>query len=121
PAASQARTVRAFAVGPKFSLTWTDSTAHFHAKLIALVDRRRRAGAPAVQRGADDVASHLRGPDDRRRPVATARDLVVLPEDLGLMAAFTGSRGSGARAVTPQTGGLVGALGALLGSYAPVR
>jgi hypothetical protein len=118
---AHAKSVRVFAVGPKFSLDWVDTSPHFNAKLVALFDRRRRAGAPLVQRGADDAASHLRGPSDAKRPVQSARDLVVFPEDLGLMAAFVGQRGSGARAVTPETGGLAGAIAALIGSYAPVN
>ncbi len=62
----------------------------------------------------------LLGPSDRRRPAATARDLVVLPEDLGLFAALGGSRGAAARAITPRGGGLVGAISSLLGTYTPV-
>src|SRR5712691_8073132 len=93
PAAS-AKRVRVFAVGPKFDLSWVDSRQHYHDKLFALTDRDRRgAGTPAVQEGADDVASHLLGPTDPAKPVETARDLVTFPEDLGLMAAFAGQRG----------------------------
>lgn len=93
PASADARRVRAFAVGPKFDLRWVASPDAFAAKLGALLDRRRRgAGQRAVQRGADDVASHLLGPSDLRRPAATARDLVVLPEDLGLFAALGARR-----------------------------
>jgi hypothetical protein len=108
PAAADAKTVRAFAVGPKFSLDWVESRSAYHDKLFALMDSRRRGGgAPSVQRGADDVASHLR---------TDKANLVTLPEDVGLMAAFTGTRGSGAR----SSDGLVTAIVALLGSYAPV-
>jgi hypothetical protein len=118
---ADARRVRAFAVGPKFDLRWVATPDAFAAKLDALLDRRRRGAGPrAVQRGADDVASHLLGPADPRRPAATARDLVVLPEDLGLFAALGGSRGAPARAITPGGGGLVGAIASLLGTYAPV-
>ena len=46
------------------------------------------------------------------------RDLVVMPEDLGLMAAFTGSRGVPARSVNAQTGGLTAAIGTLAATYA---
>jgi predicted amidohydrolase len=107
PAAAPAKRVRVFAVGPRFSLAWVDSVQHFHDKLFALADARRRgAGVPAVARGAGDVASHLRG---------GGRDLVAFPEDLGLMAAFTGSKGAPAR----QADSLVGAVVGLLGSYAP--
>ena len=107
PAAASAKRVRVFAVGPRFSLAWADSVQHFHDKLFALADARRRgAGVPAVARGAGDVASHLRG---------GGRDLVAFPEDLGLMAAFAGSKGAPAR----QADSLVGAVVGLLGSYAP--
>ncbi len=117
PAPVQAKSVRVFAVGPKFSLDWVDSRARFHDKLLALTDARRRtAAAPGIQRGAGDVASRLLGPADAKRPVQTARDLVTLPEDLGLMASFTGSRGAQAR----RSADLVGAIAALLGSYGTV-
>ncbi len=118
---AQARRVRVFAVGPRFELSWVQSPETFRAKLLALMDRRRRGGgAPPVQRGVDDVASHRLGPDDRRRPAGSARDLVVMPEDLGLFAGLTGSRGAAARAVTADTGGLVAALTTLFSSYSSV-
>ena len=104
-----AKTVRVFAVGPKFSLSWVDTREHYRAHLFALMDRAERGGA-AVQRDADDVASHRLGRD---------RDLAALPEDLGLMAALSGSRGGPARLLTPETGGLTAAIGTLLGTYAP--
>jgi predicted amidohydrolase len=108
--AHAARTTRVFAVGPKFSLDWVDTRAHFRDKLLALVDRRRRTpGAPAIQRGAGDVASHLR---------ADGRNLVVLPEDVGLPAAFVGSRGAAARRTPPSDQAVVQAVVALLGPYA---
>ena len=57
-------------------------------------------GAPTVVRGAGDVASHLR---------ADGNNLVALPEDLGLMAAFTGSQGAPARrAPSDVVGAVVG-------------
>jgi predicted amidohydrolase len=105
PAAADAKRVRVFAVGPRFSLDWVDTAAHFHDKLFALTDAGRRGpGVPTVARGAGDVASHL-----------TGHDLVAFPEDLGLMAAFTGSQGEPAR----RADSLVGAVVGLLGSYAP--
>lgn len=109
PAAAQATTVRMFAVGPRISPDWIDTRAHFHDKLLALVDARERGrpGVPAVQAGAGDVASHLQ---------ASGPNLVALPEDLGLLAAFTGSRGDAARTAT----GLVDAVVALIGSYGDV-
>jgi hypothetical protein len=68
--------------------------------------RERVAGAPTVARGAGDVASHLRG---------DGNNLVALPEDLGLMAAFTGTPGAPARASKDVVGAVIG----LLGTYAP--
>jgi hypothetical protein len=107
PAGAAAKQVRVFAVGPRVSLDWVDSVAHFHDKLFALMDARRRgAGVPTVARGAGDVASHLR---------RDGRNLVALPEDLGLMAAFTGTQGASARASKDIVGAIVG----LLGTYAP--
>ena len=110
PAVAQARTTRVFTVGPKFSLNWVDTRAHYRDKLLALVDRRRRGpGTPSVQRGAGDVASHQR---------ADGRNLVVLPEDVGLPAAFVGSRGAAARRTPPSDQAVVQAVVALLGPYA---
>jgi Carbon-nitrogen hydrolase len=106
-AASDAKTVRVFAVGPRLSVSWLDTRAHFHDKLSALMDAKRRgAGAPSVVRGAGDVASHLR---------KDGNNFVALPEDLGLWAAFTGSQGAPARSAKD----VVGAVVALLGTYAP--
>jgi hypothetical protein len=106
-----AKQVRVFAVGPKFSLDWVDTREDYRAHLFALVDRAARGpGAAAVQRNADDVASHRLGRD---------RDLVALPEDIGLMAAMSGSRAVPARNVTPETGGLTAAIGTLLTTYSP--
>lgn len=112
-AASQAKTVRVFAVGPKFSLDWVDTRAHFHDKLVAMVDAgaRDRPGVPQIQRGAGDVRSHLLG--SKGNP----RDLVTFPEDLGLLAAFTGERGRTARGAPD----LVTSIATLIGSYAPVN
>jgi hypothetical protein len=83
-APAQAKRVRVFAVGPKFDLSWVDTREHYRAHLLALMDARERGRVPAsIQRGADDVASDQLGPADPERPVATARDLVTLPEDIG--------------------------------------
>jgi hypothetical protein len=114
---AQAKRVRVFVVGPRIDLSWLDTRAHFHDKLFALFDRHLRTGsAPPVQRGAQDVASALLGPEDPGHPSGTARDLVVLPEDLGLMASFTGVLGVPARY---SQAGLTGAIAGLLASYAP--
>lgn len=109
PAAAQSRSVRIFAVGPKFGLDWVDTKANYRAKLLALFDRTRRTpDAPLVQAGADDVASHL--------PAPGGRALVVLPEDIGLMAAFAGERGRLAR----RSGSLVQAVVSLIAAYSPI-
>ncbi len=87
-AAAEAKKVRVFAVGPKFELSWVDSRDHFHGKLDGMV-------APLQRRGRD-------------------KDLAVLPESIGLMAAFSGSRGTGARAAPDLTT----AIGSLAAAYA---
>ena len=107
PARAAQQATRVFAMQPKLDLAWMDSREHFHDKLFGLADAGLRApGTPLIQDGADDVASHLR-PD--------GRNLVVWPEDMGLWAALTGTRGAGARA----SGSLVGAVATLFTSYAP--
>ena len=83
-----------FAVGPRVEMSWLDTREHYHDHLVTLTDR--------------DVAPHLAG---------GGHDLVAFPEDLGLMAAFNGSRGAQARA----SGSLVEAIVALIGSYGPVN
>jgi hypothetical protein len=108
--------VRVFAVNPKLDLAWLGSRESYRGKLLALSDRSLRGnGAPRIQDGADDVASHLLGPADPARPVATARDLVVWPEDIGLFAALTGPRAAPARG----SGSLEGSIVTLIGLYAP--
>jgi predicted amidohydrolase len=120
-APAEAKRVRAFAVGPKFHLSWVDTREHYRAHLMALMDARERGRLPArVQPDAADVAGRQLGPSDPARPVQTARDLVALPEDIGLFAALSGSRGAVARQVTADTGGLTASIGALLVSYAPL-
>jgi hypothetical protein len=115
-ATAQARTVRVFAMQPKLDLAWMDTRQTYHDKMLALADKRLRGGsAPRVQTGADDMASHLLGPADPARPAATARDLVVWPEDLGLFAALTGERGAGAR----TAGSFEAAIVSLIGAYGP--
>ncbi|MEO6496066.1 MAG: nitrilase-related carbon-nitrogen hydrolase [Solirubrobacteraceae bacterium] len=103
-AAAQAKTVRVFAVGPKFGLEWVDTRAHFHDHLVGLVDASKRGAG--VQPEAGDVASHL---------LPGERNLVTFPEDLGLMAIFSGSRGEQARGSSDVTESIV----AVLGAYAP--
>src|SRR3954447_10205832 len=87
--AADARTVRVFAVQPRLDLAWMQSRATYHDKMLALTDASMRGpGTPLVQRGADDVASHLHG---------SKRNLVVWPEDIGLFGALTGERAASAR------------------------
>jgi hypothetical protein len=115
-AAAEARTVRVFAMNPKLDLAWMESRDSYRAKLLALSDRALRGpGTPRIQDDADDVQSNLRGPDDPARPVETARDLVLWPEDVGLFAALTGPRAAPARA----SGSLEGSILTLVGLYAP--
>ena len=91
--------MRVFAMNPKLDLSWLESRESYRGKLFALTDRTMRGGgAPLIQSGADDVASHLRGPSDPERPVETARDLVVWPRTLGC------SPRSAARAPRPPAG-----------------
>lgn len=113
-APAHARAVRVFAVQPKLDVAWMETRQTYHDKMFALADKRLRApGAPAVQNGADDFASSLTGPGDPSRPVRTARDLVVWPEDIGLFAALTGPRGGPARG----SGSFVTAIIELIGAY----
>jgi hypothetical protein len=103
---AEAKRVRVFAVGPKLDLGWVDTRTHFHDHLLGLVDKAKR-GAD-VQPEADDVASHLLEP-------ASERNLVTLPEDLGLMTIFTGSRGQMARGAS----GVIEAIAYELVAYGP--
>jgi hypothetical protein len=113
---AHARTVRVFAVQPKLDIAWMESRQTYHDKMLALTDARTRGpGTPLVQTGADDVASHLLGPEDPSRPAETARDLVVWPEDVGLFAALTGQRAASAR----TAGSFEGAIVSLIGAYGP--
>ena len=90
---------------PKLDLAWMESRQTYHDKMFALADKRLRGpGTPLVQRGADDMASHLSG-----------RDLVVWPEDTGLFAALTGKRAAPARA----SGSFTAAIVSLIGAYGP--
>lgn len=120
--AVRAKTVRVFAVGPKLDVAWLDRRESYRGKWFALFDRSLRAGsgAPLVQRGADDAASHLLGPSDPGDPVRSARDLVVLPEYSGFWSMLVGSRGGQARAIPPAPNSSAAAVSSLLSSYAPV-
>ena len=106
-----------FAVGPKFDMSWVQTRDAYRAHLLALIDRAERAKLPAsIQTGAEDVASRQLGPTDKARAVDTARDLITLPEDLGLLTALTGTRGESAR----RQSTLEDAIGATLASYSDV-
>src|SRR4051812_31517157 len=85
-----AKTVRVFAVQPKLDLAWMQSRESYRDKMFALADTGLRgADKPLIQRGADDVVSHL---------LPSGRNLVAWPEDIGLFGALTGDRASSARA-----------------------
>ena len=115
-APAHARTVRVFAMQPKLDLAWMESRQAYHDKMLALTDARLRGpSAPLIQDGADDVASHLLGPENPTRAVDTARDLIVWPEDVGLLAALTGERGATAR----TAGSFEAAIVSLIGAYGP--
>ncbi len=107
-----AEPVRIFAVGHKQRLDDALSYQAYRDKMAALMDATHPARALRVQAGVDDVASHLWPAD----PLAPARALVVFPEDVGLVAAFIGSRGAAARSETSSTLAIL----ALFTSYAPV-
>lgn len=116
PPAAHARTVRVFAMQPKLDLAWMQSRDTYRDKMLGLTDAKLRAPGPsAIQNGADDAASHLLGPSDPSQPVKTARDLIVWPEDLGLLAALTGPRADQAR----RAGSFEIAILALIGTYGP--
>ena len=81
-ATAEATTVRVATVGPRFGLDWVDTREDFRAKLESMIVAIPRTGS----------------------------DLVTLPEDIGLMAAFSSTRGVPARTLTADTGGLTGAI-----------
>jgi hypothetical protein len=113
---AHARTVRVFTMQPKLDLAWMQSRETYHDKMFALADSKLRGGsAPAVQKGAEDMVSHLLGPTDPAKEALTARDLVVWPEDIGLFAALTGQRATSARAAGSFTAAIV----SLIGAYGP--
>jgi len=101
--------VRMFAVGHKVRTADATTYASFHDKMAALMDAGFPGRVTLVQAGVDDVASHLFPTD----PAAPQNALVVLPEETGLVAALTGSRGTAARAQTTATDAIL----ALFGPY----
>ncbi|MCW5893546.1 MAG: hypothetical protein KIT14_23775 [bacterium] len=90
---AHAASVRIFAVGNAQRLDDALTYQSFRDKMAALMDAAHPQRASLVQAGVDDVASHLRAVD----PLAPEHALVVFPESVGLIAAFIGSRGAGAR------------------------
>src|SRR5947208_292455 len=98
-----------FAVGHKVRTADATTYASFHDRMAALMDTGSPGRVTLVQAGVDDVASHLFPTD----PAAPPNALVVLPEETGLVAALTGSRGTAARAQTTATDAIV----ALFGPY----
>jgi predicted amidohydrolase len=80
------RRVRLVAVQPKISMDWLVSRDTYQAKLFGL------------------------------RFAATQRTLATYPEDLGLLAAFTGTRGAPARSAPS----LIAAIASLITTYAPL-
>src|SRR5439155_19405154 len=100
-----------FAVGNKQRLDDAVTYQTYRDKLTALMDATLPGRGNLAQVGVDDVASHLLPAD----PGAPANALVVFPEDVGLIAAFIGSRGAAAR---QQTSSIV-AIAGLAGPYGP--
>src|SRR5690349_7593428 len=96
----RAKTVRVFAVGNKVRVDDAVNVQAFRDKMFALVDASLPNRANFVQAGVGDVASHIKPSD------ASAPDLVLVnfPEDVGLVAAMTGSKGASARGSSSSTG-----------------
>src|SRR2546428_13120166 len=104
--------VRIFAVGHKQRLDDAVTYQTYRDKMTALMDATFPGRATLVQAGVDDVASHLLPAD----PGAAPNALGVLPEDVGLIAAFIGSRGAAAR---QQTNSIVAIAGLAGAAWAP--
>src|SRR5262249_54379954 len=85
-----AATVRVFAVGNEVRVEDAVNVQAFRNKMFALVDGNFPNRGDYVQAGVDDVVSHMQPGD----PTAPALVLVNFPEDVGLVAAMTGSRGN---------------------------
>jgi hypothetical protein len=95
-----AKTVRLFAVGNEVRVEDAVSVQSFRDKMFALIDASLPNRANFVQAGVDDVASHVKPAD----PSAPDLVLVNFPEDVGLVAALTGSKGAQSRSTTTTTG-----------------
>ncbi len=85
--------VRVFAVGNEVRVEDVVNVQAFRSKMFALVDASLPNRSSFVQAGVDDVASHIQPADPSAPPLV----LVNFPEDVGLVAAMTGSRGASAR------------------------
>jgi len=94
-----AKTVRVFAVGNEVRIEDAVSVQTFRSKMFALMDAAFPSRASFVQAGVDDVASHVKPTD----PDAPDLVLVNFPEDVGLVAGMTGSKGASSRAATSTT------------------
>jgi len=101
--------VRVFAIGNEVRVEDVVNVQAFRDKMFRLVDGTLPNRSAFVQAGVDDVVSHVQPAD----PSAPALVLVNFPEDVGLVAAMTGSRGASARN-SISTGG---AFLALLNTY----
>src|SRR5581483_523137 len=113
---ADAKRVRYFAVGNKVRLEDAASYQSYHGKMAALMDEAFPGRAGLVQADVDDVASHL----SPRDPSAPPDALVVFPEDVGLVAALIGRRGTVARAQRTSQVAIVSLLrpyGAQVGYY----
>lgn len=109
PRPAAAAPVRVFAVGNEVRVEDVVNVQAFRNKMFALVDAAFPNRGDYVQAGVGDVASHIQPADGS----APALVLVNFPEDVGLVAAMTGTRGAAARS-SISTGG---AFLALLTSY----
>jgi hypothetical protein len=108
---AHAAPVRIFAIGNRQRVADAVTYQAFHDKMAALMDASFPGRATLVQAGVDDVASHLFPAD----PTAPPDALVVFPEDVGLLAALIGTRGTGGRM---QTNAVL-AIASLFVSYDP--
>jgi len=103
---AHAKTVRVFAVGNKVRVDDAVSAQTFHDKMFALMDATFPNRGTLVQAGVDDVASHIKPAD----PGAPDLVLVTFPEDVGLVAGLTGSKGAVARSSPSSTGAFLSLL-----------
>jgi len=95
-----AATVRVFAIGNEVRVEDVVSVQTFRDKMFALMDASYPNRGNFVQAGVDDVVSHIQPADPSAPPLV----LVNFPEDVGLVAAMTGSKGATSRSQTSTTG-----------------